>query len=131
MTIDPVPVKPWTRPPPTTEDLDWAPLAKIDLSRFNEPGGKEALAKQLYDALTRVGFWVVVGHGIDDERVLRQFSFGNAFFEQPLEEKRVFPCNFALGEYFGYRENERWIGDTGVKDNIEMVFFSRKLRQPE
>ncbi|KAL3428978.1 hypothetical protein BDV09DRAFT_201071 [Aspergillus tetrazonus] len=126
-TIDPVPVKPWTRPPPTTEDLDWAPLAKIDLSRFYEPGGKEALAKRLYDALTRVGFWVVVGHGIDDERVLRQFSFGNAFFKQPLEEKRVFPCNFAQGEYFGYRENERWIGDTGVKDNIEMLNIPKAI----
>lgn len=33
-------VKPWKRPPPTTEKLDWAPLVKIDLSRFEEPGGK-------------------------------------------------------------------------------------------
>ncbi|KAL4767765.1 hypothetical protein BDW60DRAFT_226363 [Aspergillus nidulans var. acristatus] len=125
--IDPLPVKPWTRPPPTTEDLDWAPLAIIDLSRFDEPGGKEALAKQLYDALTKVGFWVVVGHGIDDQRVLRQFSFGNAFFKQPLDEKRVFPCNFAQGEYFGYRENERWIGDTGVKDNVEMLNIPKAI----
>ena len=114
-------VKPWARPEPTKEDLDWAPLVQIDLSQFDEPGGKEELAKQLYDAVTRVGFWFVVGHGIDDERVLRQFSLGNAFFKEPIEEKRHFPCNFADGEYFGYRENERWIGDTGVKDNVEMV----------
>lgn len=114
-------VKPWSRPAPTSEGLDWAPLAKIDLSRFDEPGGKQELAKQLYDAVTRVGFWVVVNTGLDDEKVLRQFSIGNTFFKQPLEEKRRFPCNFAEGEYFGYRENSRWIGDTGVKDNIEMV----------
>ena len=119
--------KPWSRPKQTTEDLDWAPLATIDLSRFDEPGGKQELAKQLYDAVTRVGFWIVVNTGIDDERVLRQFSIGNTFFKEPLEEKRFFPCNFAEGEYFGYRENSRWIGDTGVKENIEMVrviFFS-------
>lgn len=71
--------------------------------------------------LTRVGFWVVTNSGIDDERVLRQFSIGNTFFKEPLEEKRRFPCNFAEGEYFGYRENSRWIGDTNVKENIEMV----------
>lgn len=114
-------VKPWSRPAPTNEKLDWAPLVEIDLSRFDEPGGKEELAKQLYDAVTRVGFWVVVGHGLDDERILRQFSIGNAFFKENLEEKRSFECNFAEGEYFGYRENSRWIGETGVKDNVEMV----------
>jgi hypothetical protein len=73
-------IKPWSRPQPTTENLEWAPLVKIDLSRFDEPGGKQELAKQLYDAVTRVGFWVVVNTGIDDERVLKQFSIGNTFF---------------------------------------------------
>lgn len=120
-TSEKIPIKAWTRPAQTEEKLEWAPLVEIDLSRFDEPGGKEALAKQLYDAVTRVGFWVVTGHGISEERVLRQFSIGNAFFKEPLEEKRSFACNFAEGEYFGYRENERWIGDTGVKDNVEMV----------
>lgn len=114
-------VKPWSRPSPTKENLDWAPLVQIDLSRFDEPGGKQELARQLYHAVTNVGFWVVTNTGIDDERVLRQFSIGNTFFKEPLEEKRTNPCNFAEGEYFGYRENSRWIGDTGVKENIEMV----------
>lgn len=41
----------WNRPKETSEDLDWAPLATIDLSRFDEPGGKQELAKQLYDAV--------------------------------------------------------------------------------
>lgn len=119
-----IPVKPWSRPAPTTEALEWAPLTKLDLSRFDDPAGRKELASQLYDALTRVGFWVVVNTGLDDERVLRQFSIGNAFFKEPLEEKRRFPCNFADGEYFGYRENARWIGDTGVKENVEMVRVS-------
>jgi len=114
-------VKPWSRPKQTSEKLDWAPLVQIDLSRFDEPGGKQELAKNLYDAITKVGFWVVVNSGIDDERVLRQFSIGNTFFKEPLDEKRTFPCNFAEGEYFGYRENSRWVGDTGVKENIEML----------
>jgi gibberellin 2-oxidase len=134
-------IEPWSRPKQTEEDLDWAPLATIDLARFDEPGGKQELAQQLYDAVslldrrltttlteyttrvqvTRVGFWVVTNTGLDDSRVLRQFSIGNTFFKEPLSEKRRFPCNFADGEYFGYRENSRWIGDTGVKENIEMV----------
>ncbi|KAJ6002576.1 hypothetical protein N7451_005123 [Penicillium sp. IBT 35674x] len=122
-----IPIKSWTRPAPTRESLDWAPLVEIDLSRFDEPGGKEELAKQLYDAVTRVGFWVVVGHGLTEERIIRQFSIGNAFFKEPLEEKRSFACNFAEGEYFGYRENNRWVGETGVKDNIEMLNIQKPI----
>ncbi|KAJ5556331.1 hypothetical protein N7494_000246 [Penicillium frequentans] len=122
-----IPIKSWTRPAPTGENLDWAPLVEIDLSRFDEPGGKEELAKQLYDAVTRVGFWVVVGHGLEEERIIRQFSIGSAFFKEPLEEKRSFACNFAEGEYFGYRENNRRVGETGVKDNIEMLNIQKPI----
>ncbi|KAK6955259.1 hypothetical protein Daesc_002890 [Daldinia eschscholtzii] len=120
-------VKPWIRPKKTSEKLEYAELPKIDLSRFDEPGGKQELSRQLYDAVTRVGFWSVVNTGIDDERVLRQFSIGNSFFKEPLEEKRRFPCNFAEGEYFGYRENSRWIGDTGVKENVEMLNIPKAI----
>ncbi|KAI0470105.1 Clavaminate synthase-like protein [Xylariaceae sp. FL0804] len=120
-------VKPWVRPQKTSEQLEWAELPKIDLSRFDEPGGKKALANDLYDALTRVGFWSVVNTGLEDDRVLRQFSIGNTFFKEPLEEKRKFPCNFAEGEYFGYREASRWIGDTGVKENVEMLNIPKAI----
>ncbi|XDG02756.1 hypothetical protein ABKA04_002371 [Annulohypoxylon sp. FPYF3050] len=122
-----IPIKPWSRPAKTSEKLEWAELPKIDLSLFDNPGGKQELARQLYDAVTRVGFWSVVNTGIDDERVLRQFSIGNAFFKQPLEEKRRFPCNFAEGEYFGYRENSRWIGNTGIKENVEMLNIPKAI----
>ncbi|KAK0115642.1 hypothetical protein ONS96_014089 [Cadophora gregata f. sp. sojae] len=100
-------IKPWSRPAPTTENLEWAPL--------------------LYDAVTKVGFWVVVNIGIDDARVLRQFSIGNTFFKEPLEEKRTVPYKFAEGEYFGYRENSRWVGHTGVKENIEMLIIPKAI----
>lgn len=123
-------IKPWSRPKQTSEELDWAELPKLDLSRFDEPGGKQELADQLHDAITRLGFWSVVNTGLDDERVLRQFSIGNTFFKEPLEEKRTHPCNFAEGEYFGYRENSRWVGDTGVKENIEMVANPRFSLSP-
>lgn len=39
----------------TTYELDWADLATLDLSKFNEPRGKEELAKQLHDAIEQIG----------------------------------------------------------------------------
>ena len=50
-TTQKLPIEKWSRPEPTKEDLDWAPLATIDLSKFDEPRGKQELAKQLYDAV--------------------------------------------------------------------------------
>jgi hypothetical protein len=50
-TLRKLPIENWVRPEPTKENLDWAPLSTIDLSRFDEPGGKQELAKQLYDAV--------------------------------------------------------------------------------
>lgn len=35
--------------------VDWADLATLDLSRFDQPGGKEELAKQLFDAIKNIG----------------------------------------------------------------------------
>jgi hypothetical protein len=35
--------------------VDWADLATLDLSLFEAPGGKEKLAKQLFDAIDKIG----------------------------------------------------------------------------
>jgi len=35
--------------------VDWAELATLDLSKFDTPGGKEDLAKQLFNAIQQIG----------------------------------------------------------------------------
>lgn len=35
--------------------VDWAELATLDLSQFDQPGGKEKLAKQLAEAIEKIG----------------------------------------------------------------------------
>jgi isopenicillin N synthase-like dioxygenase len=135
-------VQPWTAHPETAADLEWAPLVIIDLGKFDAPGGKALLAQELKDAVKSWGFWTVVGTGIPQEDLDRQLSIGNGFFNLPLEEKRKVPCDFTVGKYvilllievilalilnvilqsyFGYREPVRFIGDTDVKENMEMV----------
>ncbi|KII90128.1 hypothetical protein PLICRDRAFT_174911 [Plicaturopsis crispa FD-325 SS-3] len=114
-------LEPWTSPKETTAELDWAPLAIVDLGKFDEPGGKQALAKDLQEAVQRWGFWVVTNTGLSQEAVDRQLAIGNAFFKQPLEEKRKVPCDFTVGNYFGYREPTRFIAKTDVKENMEML----------
>ncbi|KAF8893258.1 gibberellin 2-oxidase [Mucidula mucida] len=105
-------VQPWTIPPPTSASLDWAPLVIIDLSKFDTPGGKEALAADLKDAVKNWGFWTVVNTGISQEQLDRQLAIGNAFSSFLLKRR---------GNYFGYREPTRFIGNSDVKENMEML----------
>ncbi|KAI3604213.1 flavonol synthase [Moniliophthora roreri] len=114
-------VETWISHPETSADLDWAPLQIIDLSRFDDPNGKQELADQLRDSVKRWGFWTVVGVGISQEQLDRQLSIANTFFKLPLEEKRKVACDFTVGNYFGYREPTRFIGNTDVKENMEML----------
>ena len=88
----------WSRPAETSAELDWAPLVTIDLSKFDEPGGKQALADELHHAVRRWGFWTVINSGIDDASVIRQLSIAQAFFSLPVEEKRKVSCDFSVGK---------------------------------
>lgn len=45
----------YTQVAETTHELDWADLATLDLSKFDAPGGKEVLAKQLQNAIEQIG----------------------------------------------------------------------------
>jgi hypothetical protein len=56
VTPEPVPLPPWKRPAKTEVDLPWADISVIDISTFNEPGGKEKLAQQLREAVCSLSF---------------------------------------------------------------------------
>lgn len=46
---------PYSTLPETTEDLPWADLITLELSKFDEPGGKQFLANQLKEAVKLTG----------------------------------------------------------------------------
>jgi len=114
-------IPPYQRPAETQENLEWAPLVEINISRFNEPGEKQKLAAKLEDAVRNVGFWIVTGHGITDEEVLRQLAIATAFFHLPMEEKVKAPIDLGNDLNWGYREPVRDMGDTGLKESVETV----------
>lgn len=118
----PTPVlREWIRPAPTTKKLDYAKLAQIDISKWFDPHQRASLLEDIRHAVHDVGFWFVTGHGIDDVEIRRQLAIGEAFLDLPLEEKRKHPCDFKNGNFFGFREGTRTIGDTEVKDNSEAL----------
>ncbi len=58
----------WERPPKTSFDLPWADIKVIDISTFDEPGGKEKLAEQLGDAVRR--YIIVFIHSMEADDVI-------------------------------------------------------------
>ena len=63
----------WEAPPVTAEDLEWADILTIDLSKLATE--KEELIKTVATALQRDGFFYVIGHDIAPETVTRQNCF--------------------------------------------------------
>ncbi|KAI0005603.1 hypothetical protein F4779DRAFT_49631 [Xylariaceae sp. FL0662B] len=108
--------------PVTKEDLDWAELVTLDLSLYEQPGGKEELVKQLDHAVRNVGFFYVKNFNISQEEVDRQFALGREFYALPLEEKLKYHNEQDLerGEYNGYRPAGRRVLGNGIRDNVQV-----------
>lgn len=85
--------------------MEWAELITLDLAKFEQPGGKEQLVKELKHAVTHVGFFYVKNFNISQEEVNKQFALGREFYGLPLEEKLKYHSDEALrsGDYNGYR----------------------------
>ncbi|WVW85281.1 hypothetical protein I302_107319 [Kwoniella bestiolae CBS 10118] len=106
--------------PETKENLDWADLPTIDLSKFSTPEGKTELAQTLIEAIRTKGFFYVTNFGIPQEKVDRQFYLGSKFYDLPLEEKSKYIPDLENGEYNGYRPAGRAVLAGGVKDQTEV-----------
>ncbi|CAK4030299.1 iron ascorbate family oxidoreductase [Lecanosticta acicola] len=115
-------ISPYKQVPETQADLDWAELVTLDLSQFDQPGGKEDLVEQLKYAAHHVGFFYVKNFGISQEEVDRQFALGREFYELPLEEKIKYHNLKELqsGEYNGYRPAGLRELTKDIKDNIQV-----------
>lgn len=88
----------------------------IDLSNPN----MEDVQKQLWDAATNVGFFSVIGHGIDQRKIDTAFEESANFFQQPLEDKKLqSPVDMSINCGFEYFAQVR--PSTGVADQKESL----------
>ncbi|CAG8180600.1 unnamed protein product [Penicillium salamii] len=115
-------IEKYNQVPVTKEKLDWAELITLDLSEYEQPGGKESLVKQLDHAVRNVGFFYVKNFNISQEEIDNQFALGREFYALPLEEKLKFhsASDLARGEYNSYRPAGHRILGNGIKDNVQV-----------
>jgi isopenicillin N synthase-like dioxygenase len=67
--------------------VDYVKLVNLDLSKFDDPVGRQELAKDLYEAATGYGFLTLTNHGITNEMYSRQMQISNAMMTLPPSEK--------------------------------------------
>ncbi|KAK9416441.1 putative Fe2OG dioxygenase domain-containing protein [Seiridium unicorne] len=117
--------------PETQYELDWADLATLDLSQFDHPGGKEKLAKQLSDAIEKIGFFYIIDFGLSQEQVDRQFALGKEVFQLSTEEKLKYRADLENGGYNGYKPLGLREVTPGVYDNTEIYNIPKFIPELE
>ena len=106
--------------PETSQDLDWADLVTLDLSKFDRPGGKAELAAEFTQAIQDVGFFYVKNHGLTREEIDNQFSLAKSTLLLPSEEKLKYRAALEQGDYNGWKPAGTRNLIPGVKDNFEI-----------
>lgn len=82
-------------------DFNSIPVINVAGIFSEKLGDRQAVATQIRDACTRVGFFYVEGHGIPEGVVDNVFDLGKQFFDLGFEEKmRIFINNSP--NYRGY-----------------------------
>ena len=77
---------------PTKEDINFADLEILDLSRYNAgPEAQNALAHQLHKAMSTQGFFVLVNHGVTEQEIARIVDIGHTVLARtsPEEKERL------------------------------------------
>ncbi|KAI0767727.1 Clavaminate synthase-like protein [Fomes fomentarius] len=107
--------------PPTEEDVEWADLPVIDISKASTPEGRVELAPRVRDAMRTHGFLYIINHGFTEAQTERIFDIADVPFAQvPEDEKKQFAGDIKqTGSYRGYKLRNYWHIDNGVHDQLE------------
>ncbi|XP_006456789.1 hypothetical protein AGABI2DRAFT_195789 [Agaricus bisporus var. bisporus H97] len=105
----------------TKENLDWADLDAVDLSKAKTHEGRKGLVKQVHDAMKNDGFLFVTNHSVTPQQMSRMFDLSNYAVDNVSdEEKQKYVGNMREnGTYRGYKPRKFWHIAGGVRDQIE------------
>ncbi|KAG2076310.1 Clavaminate synthase-like protein [Suillus decipiens] len=114
---------------PTKENLQYADLAIIDLSKAVTAEGRTELAVELREALTTHGFCYIINHGYTQAQNERMFDIADIPMSGvPEDEKRAYTGDSKkTGIFQGYKPRQYWHIDAGVRDQHEHYNFNRDV----
>ncbi|KAG2360663.1 hypothetical protein BDR07DRAFT_1377828 [Suillus spraguei] len=97
-------------PAETKEDLEFADLSIIDLSKAHTAKGRAELYPQLRDALRTHGFVYAINHGYTQAQRDRIFDIASVpFNDVSLDEQNTYTASIErTGSYAGYKPRQFW-----------------------
>jgi hypothetical protein len=102
----------------------------IDLGPFlsNEEGALDRTAKELRVALTEIGFYFIVNHGVPREKIRGVFEQVKRFHEQPVDKKLELKIDLNSTGYLPLRGNTLRTStiQAGTKPNLNEAFFVKR-----
>ena len=102
----------------------------IDLGPYlaDEKGAMDRTAKELRFALTEIGFYFIVNHGIAREKIAAMFAEVKRFHEQPVEKKLELKLDQHNTGYLPMRGNTLRTStvQAGTKANLNEAFFVKR-----
>src|SRR5437763_14497203 len=107
----------------------------IDIADYvaGRAGGLAAAARQVHDALSTIGFFVLTGHGVPQPLIERTFAEARRFHALPIENKLALKLNehnngyMVMGRY-AVRTLQLNNNDNG---DINEAFFVKREHPPD
>ena len=102
----------------------------IDLGPYlaGEPGALDRTARELQFALTEIGFYFIVNHGVPREKIRAVFEQTKRFHAQPVEKKLALKIDKNSTGYLPMRGNTLRTStiQSGTKPNLNEAFFVKR-----
>jgi isopenicillin N synthase-like dioxygenase len=116
---------------PLSHESGSVPVVDISAYFNGSSDDRRDLARQIDNACRTIGFLVITGHGVPEALIDRAQSVARAFFDLPLEQKRLV-VNKGAGAYRGYRGLEASVlaysrGDKEAAPDLRELFSIGRL----
>ena len=104
----------------------------IDLTDFmgDRPGAMSATGRQIHDALTEVGFFVLTGHGVPSDLIAHTFAEAKRLHDLPMDTKLSLRLNEHNNGYMASGRYAVWTSDVNKNDKPDLneAFFIKRER---
>ena len=97
------------------------------------PGALDAAAAELRQALERVGFFIMTGHGVPQALIDQTFAEARRFHAQPMDAKLALRMNEHNNGYMMMGRYAVWTSEVNRNDQPDLneAFFCRRERAPD
>src|SRR5579872_3609390 len=107
----------------------------IDVADYlaGRPGALQAIAQQVHDALTTVGFLVVTGHDVPQSLIEQTFAEARRLHDLPMASKLALKLNEHNNGYMAMGRYAVWTSDVNRNDRPDLneAFFIKRERAPD